>query len=916
MTGAQTRDQLEKQIDYANAPEFLIKVTTRDGSGSIAKPAAGETFKKVTDIFDIRFEPLPDFEFVSWQASSQKLAEGQDINDYIEIEDARKAETRVTFKKALEDIVITATVAERAQIISYSPMTSEVLKDSSVLVQFDHDMNEDSIYYTDDDLDALEKSLGKGNYTLIPSKKYQGRFYGYTKLAADNKTEEYFYKNISFVDNETNENLTIYYDEPCFATPKLLKINTVKDHLLGDYTPILVTIDKNFFYTFDDGSEKGKDISMTGSKKWTYQVSDEIDKDKPFFLNGDDDITVSVNSGLDDSAVLSAGKTVPKVSASTVFNRNKKVNLNIKLTDLGSGPDDTFTIVLSKIQDKNYKNITSPVEETVDVNYQRVTSQKGIINKDVDLSSLVKDGLSDGVYKMRFIFRDRCGKSFTYPTDSSKFYYFTIDNAIEMGKPDFNDTSTFGVIQTKCTWTPAADFTKTQIRYKKKSESEWSDYDNFTSVYYKEFTQLNLDTEYDFEMINYDFAGNSQKVECSNKTPYWEELAIIGTPDKTLYFKGESFNTSGFLVYVKLSSGTIWSVNTYTNDFVSTTVSNNKKVTLSYTLVEPGKETTKSAIIPATYYVAAADALTQTPVKLTGYSGSVSGGVYYKFGDFPQTIASNQDDNWYTPETVYNGWYLGSDGYFYEKCVENAYTTYGKVYYSDGTQAASASANSTKYFKVEPIVWRLLSSNYPDGKNLLFSEKILTADVPFCYHPTTSSNGSNISRRKVGNDPNILLQDYKYSTVRAYLNGSYESADTEHPKTYSGCGFLQKAFSSEAQDKISNTEIVYYTGQGDLNYTGKIKNKIFLLSQAELENSEYGFKGPKIDDNAKIKTATDYALANNFFAIYWTRTPQGREGNCINVVSLAYHYIKEQDSLRTHRTYSGIVPALCISSLP
>ena len=42
-----------------------------------------------------------------------------------------------------------------------------------------------------------------------------------------------------------------------------------------------------------------------------------------------------------------------------------------------------------------------------------------------------------------------------------------------------------------------------------------------------------------------------------------------------------------------------------------------------HNLYSSSKETTKSAIIPATYYVAANDALTQTPKKLNGYNGRV-----------------------------------------------------------------------------------------------------------------------------------------------------------------------------------------------------------------------------------------------------------------------------------------------------
>ncbi|MCR4789469.1 MAG: hypothetical protein K5839_00145, partial [Treponemataceae bacterium] len=84
----------------------------------------------------------------------------------------------------------------------------------------------------------------------------------------------------------------------------------------------------------------------------------------------------------------------------------------------------------------------------------------------------------------------------------------------------------------------------------------------------------------------------------------------------------------------------------------------NYDVTINYT--ENG--VTKTAEVTGSYYVAASDALTQEVV---------ANGTTIKFGDFPQTIAGSGIT--YSESTVYNGWYLGSDGYFYEACIANPY---------------------------------------------------------------------------------------------------------------------------------------------------------------------------------------------------------------------------------------------------
>ena len=972
LKGSDTQKQLEKQIAYANAPSYLIKVTFQEGTGSIAKPASGETLKKVTDTFDIRFEPLPDFAFICWQVTSKKLAEGQNINDYVEIEDIQKAETSVTFKKALEDIVITARVAERAQIISYSPMTSEVLKDSSVLVQFDHDMNEDSIYYTKDDIDALKQSLGEENITFLPSKKTQGRFYGYKKLATDNITEEYFFKNISFVDNETNENLTNHYDEPYFATPKMLTINTNKDNPIGDYTPILVTIDKNFFYTFDDGSEKGKDVSMTGSKKWTYQVNDQVDKEPPKFLESDY-IKISMNAGLTEKSPLSYTKIKPVVSESTLFNRDKKISLNIKVTDTESGPADQFYIVLSKIQDKEYNDIATPDVETRSVNYQRVSSQKGLINKEIDLSSLFADKfseensneLSDGVYRLNFEFKDRSGKTLTYPKEdeehNSYYYYFTVDNT-PITKPVItiksNNSSTYTV-----EWNAPAE-----TDYQKAIVSMGASYnkDILKGTNIDTFSEITSGNKYTISVVFRDYAGNETEPYVIPK--FLTGFEISGIPDfsaenaskiDNLFFEDDFISDYGLILKSYWSDGTCEDITSGKKVAAISSHKSKVKISYSYTCGDVTKQTDTSG----SYYIAYSKAkFTQTPVRLDNYTGSVSDGTYYAFGDYPQTIApgSQQDDSYYSTATVYKDWKLGDDGYFYERCKENANTAstaYKK--YSDNTVASSSSQNKYKYFKIEPIVWRVLTTAYNGSSNsLLLAEKALVSNIPFY---------GTQEERKV-NGKKFLNNNYMYSNIRAYLNGTDNQffIDTNTRKSgdidWTDNGFLQKAFTQKAQDLIAITEVDnsqastfprsndydydYYYGinilprrfHGSTDYWEKNYNtcpntmdKIFLLSIAEATKSGYGFGHYEWSDNNRIHKATDYALANNCFlhssypsnGSAWMLRSPGFEEMVLNASQGTYTEVSffigctlSGSFSNFQTTYYGIVPALCVSSLP
>ena len=64
-------------------------------------------------------------------------------------------------------------------------------------------------------------------------------------------------------------------------------------------------------------------------------------------------------------------------------------------------------------------------------------------------------------------------------------------------------------------------------------------------------------------------------------------------------------------------------------------------------------------------------------------------------------------------------YYLGSDSNYYAKCRENAYVTdYTDNTYSNGDTVAKAGDNSTKYFKVEPIKWRVLNPSASETRFL------------------------------------------------------------------------------------------------------------------------------------------------------------------------------------------------------
>ena len=264
----------------------------------------------------------------------------------------------------------------------------------------------------------------------------------------------------------------------------------------------------------------------------------------------------------------------------------------------------------------------------------------------------------------------------------------------------------------------------------------------------------------------------------------------------------------------------------------------------------------------------------ESPVDAVTGLAATSSSTYVYFGVFPKTVLPldstvtvNEED---FVEMGTNIYYKGSDGEYYAKVLENAYGTGAQYKYENKVeQVKQKSAGSYRYFKVEPIKWKVLTTTYDiDGEAgsatgaLLLAENILTANVPY----EDDRNNRTIDGKTVY--PN----NYKHSQIRAYLNGlTYQGQIGEIAK-WNGSGFLQTAFTEAAQEKISTTEVdnrAETTGYKESTYATayaceNTNDKIFLLSESEVINSSYGFAAFNSSGkgNARIRFPTDYAKAN------------------------------------------------------
>ena len=306
---------------------------------------------------------------------------------------------------------------------------------------------------------------------------------------------------------------------------------------------------------------------------------------------------------------------------------------------------------------------------------------------------------------------------------------------------------------------------------------------------------------------------------------------------------------------------------------------------------------------------------------------TINGTVYdiVVFGLWPQTIKAKSvtvDTN----VTEIHGAFTyckGSDGQWYVKQAEKSW--YSNKY-SDGTTVGQ-DGTSEQWFKVEPIKWRVLTTNY-GGAKLLLAESILIGGVP--YYLNTSS-------RTIGGKT-IYANNYKYSTIRAWLNGSYEHDDTQ-TKTHFGKGFLQSAFIAAQQAVINTTTVdnsarstntdvnAMQWNSGDNQYScDPTSGEIFLLSEQEVTTKAYGFADYNkcnVDGSGikstRIRVTTDFAKATGVYqntnwamgGCWRLRSPYYSRDDCVcNVDTTGYAFAHSNGT----NDDVGIVPALCVSN--
>ena len=377
-----------------------------------------------------------------------------------------------------------------------------------------------------------------------------------------------------------------------------------------------------------------------------------------------------------------------------------------------------------------------------------------------------------------------------------------------------------------------------------------------------------------------------------------ELTSITITPLRTLYSVGERVDSTAMVVTVKYDDGESLTFKGGTIDNATSSLTETagvKEVIVSYS---EGEKT-----VTATFTVNVVDP--SIPTRLENYispNDTDDRWTYVAFGEWPQSKAQD-----FTPKTEAKSYGFFENNYYEE--ADGKYVQQGGQYYT-----------------VEPIIWRVLNNYYADtGKALLLAEKILIGGIPYYVdHNTRTITGGGT---KEGEQNTVYPNNYKYSTIRAWLNGSYEADDTQE-KNYDGKGFLQTAFTDGALEFIVDTTVdntawstntgmdakMWDSGNNSYACENTI-DKIFLLSEQEATYPLYGFdiyaEWAWGRSNTLIRVNTDYAK-DTWEPGWWGLRSPSHEftyyARNIRSNGYAISYIDVES------TTGGVVPALCVSA--
>ena len=751
---------------------------TISGSHGKFSPGKGLQKYKLRQSNHIEYEADSDYAFIRWQLVNSKTGqefekdEKDDSYYYIKSTSLNKPSLDfeiINIPEEDEDIEfeLIPVIKERPQIISNSPLYSSegVLRDTTIQVMFDYDMDENSIYYTKDELTELSKQ-GISDSALLPTTVGETtRYYGYKyTVENDGITKEYCnFKNITIINSATNENISGNFKAPVFESPRKLSI-PIKESLTAGMN-VMVTLEKDFFRLVE-----GTEVSMSQAKKWLYLVNGEVDNVKPELRS----MSVIVDSGAEIEAVTSLAAITETNVKDLNFIKSGKIKLGLKVHD-NTAPDSTFTLNLEKLYNGSYQSITS-TKNSKPIDYSICYGQDAVygneVNNVVEPLPYELAKLDDGVYSLSFEAKDRSGNSLNIP-ESGKYYFSLDTKAPDISVPvvkDSNDNATSLILE----WNKnnILDYKGTIIKYRKWQEGEYTSTDLITDTTYT-ISELIPGTHYEIIAEYYDYAGNRNSVPvnggaytrpatptASLSSTYGSSLTVTGT-------KGSEGNFTDMRIRYSVDNGSNWTE--YSNRITENTVSQTLVLPKGYNyLIEVCSYDKDSNKYSIPYYKTG----TTLPAFITT----------------PNAVNVSTDFNQYTNKGIIS-WTRGTGnytGYFVYCSTDPAFpdttaTLKEKITsYTTLTKTFTDLTPGTYYYcKVEP--YYIYENNKGTASSITTYTK---CEAPKNLTCTTVSNTQiDLSWTKPAGDFKSYTLEYKKHSATSYTPIPLNSQSTNYPLT-------------------------------------------------------------------------------------------------------------------------------------
>lgn len=399
-----------------------------------------------------------------------------------------------------------------------------MFRDRRIVVMFDQDIDESSIYFDEKEQEELRAE----GCTLVfdTAEGRKDKCYAYKDKAGN-----LFWKNITIVLRKVGTSYLEYYNAPFFdANDKsILYIDPKIDNPPPGGKEVLVVVNQKML------SAKEK-IELAGECSWAYFTNGGIDKDGPKFSDG---FTVT----FDDNNVKS------KIENMNELQQNKVSKNKITMTVKGSYVDDGAGAGGLKYQvvqvDSPYYSTSKKVLPNGAISVEIAKANATVIEEDdankieIDLRDEYFD---EGIYRIDIIASDCNGKDTFFDNQ----YYFVKDNTPPEEPLVYSGSLNNGVrLFIDMSKETAVDIKSISISGHDNEIIETINSDIIDKMYTRE--SANGET-WEYSVTVSDYAGNESEVSISANTGIKSGYYCYLTDNNKIYFSATKDNKDGVVL--------------------------------------------------------------------------------------------------------------------------------------------------------------------------------------------------------------------------------------------------------------------------------------------------------------------------------------------------------------------------------